>query len=66
MMMMMNEIDALQARKLIAEKEWIIANAMRDLSLGGWSCDYTAWMAATDAELEAILEKNKLRDTTEE
>lgn len=52
----MREILLLRLRDAIAEKEWIIAQANRDLSNGGWTCDWNIGMRQAQAEVNHLID----------
>jgi hypothetical protein len=50
------EIFLLRLRDAVAEKEWITAQANRDLSNGGWTCDWTIAMGQAQAQIDHLTE----------
>jgi ACT domain-containing protein len=50
----------LELRNAIADKEWIIATANRDIAMGGeWRCDWSDSLAGVDTEIQDIIEEIK-------
>ena len=53
-----DDITYLKIRSLIADKEMVTATANMNLSRGGeWLCDYSAWHAHIDQQIETLLER---------
>ena len=53
-----DDITYLKIRSLIADKEMVTATANMNLSRGGeWLCDYPAWHAHIDQQIETLLER---------
>jgi hypothetical protein len=54
----------LELRNAIADKEWVTANANRDIAVGGeWRLDWSEPMAEIETEIQGIIEEiKKLED----
>jgi hypothetical protein len=53
------ELALLKLRNAIADKERWIANANRELAMGGWLCDWNEPMRHADDEISTILNRIK-------
>ena len=47
------ELQLLKIRNLIADKEFEVACANREQSLGGWQCDHPGMIASISQEIDA-------------
>lgn len=52
----MKELLLLELRNLIADKEFTIATANRELSLGGWVTDHSEGIRIIDYSINKIIE----------
>ena len=51
------QIILLKVRSLIADKDFFVSLAFRDIELGGWRCDYDQMRGQIDVEINDLLAK---------
>ncbi len=53
----MNELNLLKLKNLILDKEFCIANANRELDLGGWLSDWPRQIAEINLQINSIIKE---------